>query len=179
MLQGYAPIPKSRVWLRKPPRCILLSRRCDDSASTRKCGQLLLCSAGIYRGHCIEYLSDFNPFYHSTNDLVTALDSSYLRDITRTGLAAICCCLTAGRIVNGDAGVLLPAVARLEQNYPNPFNPRTVVSSQLSVVSDVRIAIYDMSGTGGRRPGNERRAAGMYQDTFDGSVWPAGFTSIE
>ncbi|RPH36207.1 hypothetical protein EHM92_04905, partial [bacterium] len=34
----------------------------------------------------------------------------------------------------------------LEQNYPNPFNPKTVVSSQLSVASQVKLVVYDLLG---------------------------------
>jgi hypothetical protein len=34
----------------------------------------------------------------------------------------------------------------LEQNYPNPFNPSTVVGYQLSTLSNVKLAIYDLLG---------------------------------
>jgi M6 family metalloprotease-like protein len=62
----------------------------------------------------------------------------------------------------------------LEQNWPNPFNPRTVVSSQYSVVSDVRIVIYDMLGREVAVLVNERRAPGRYHDTFDGTGLASG-----
>jgi len=68
----------------------------------------------------------------------------------------------------------LPSRATLEQNYPNPFNPRTVVSSQLPVASDVRLVVYDIIGREVAVLVNERRAAGIYQDSFDGSGFASG-----
>jgi hypothetical protein len=34
----------------------------------------------------------------------------------------------------------------LLQNYPNPFNPTTVISCQWSVVSEIRLVVYDILG---------------------------------
>jgi len=68
----------------------------------------------------------------------------------------------------------LPLVTQLEQNYPNPFNPRTVVSSQLSVASEVRLVIYDLLGREVAVLVDERRAAGRYQDVFDGDRLASG-----
>jgi photosystem II stability/assembly factor-like uncharacterized protein len=62
----------------------------------------------------------------------------------------------------------------LEQNYPNPFNPKTVVSSQLPVASQVRLVVYDLLGREVAVLVNERRSAGSYQDTFDGSGLASG-----
>ncbi len=41
---------------------------------------------------------------------------------------------------------IVPSKFSLEQNYPNPFNPSTVISYQLSVVSDVSLKVYDITG---------------------------------
>jgi hypothetical protein len=68
----------------------------------------------------------------------------------------------------------LPQRLELQQNYPNPFNPKTVISSQLSVASNVRLVIYDMLGQEVAVLVNERREAGRYQDTFDGSGLASG-----
>ncbi|RPH34211.1 DUF3131 domain-containing protein, partial [bacterium] len=43
----------------------------------------------------------------------------------------------------GEINVGMPQAFRLEQNFPNPFNPTTVVSSQLPVVSNVKLVVYD------------------------------------
>jgi hypothetical protein len=68
----------------------------------------------------------------------------------------------------------LPRSYGLEQNYPNPFNPRTVVSSQLPVASHVKLIVYDVLGREVAVLVNERRPAGSYQDTFDGSGLASG-----
>jgi glucuronoarabinoxylan endo-1,4-beta-xylanase len=68
----------------------------------------------------------------------------------------------------------LPTSYALEQSYPNPFNPRTVVSSQLPVASDVTLVVYDVLGREVAVLVNERRAAGSYQDTFDASGLSSG-----
>jgi chitinase len=67
-----------------------------------------------------------------------------------------------------------PGEFRLAQNFPNPFNPTTVVSSQLSVVSDVTIKIYDLLGREVATLVNERRAPGQYHDTFDATGLASG-----
>ncbi|MCB0303168.1 MAG: family 16 glycosylhydrolase [Calditrichaeota bacterium] len=56
----------------------------------------------------------------------------------------------------------------LYQNYPNPFNPETVISYQLSVVSDVELSIYDLLGKKVHTLVNERRPAGRHEVRWDG-----------
>jgi len=68
----------------------------------------------------------------------------------------------------------IPREFGLSQNYPNPFNPTTVVSSQVPVVSHVKLAIYDALGREVAVLVNERRAAGSYHDTFDASGLASG-----
>ncbi|MCB0293337.1 MAG: T9SS type A sorting domain-containing protein, partial [Calditrichaeota bacterium] len=57
----------------------------------------------------------------------------------------------------------------LYQNYPNPFNPVTVISYQLSVVSDVVLTVYDLLGRKVRTLVAERQAAGLQSVLWDGS----------
>jgi hypothetical protein len=63
---------------------------------------------------------------------------------------------------------------RLEENYPNPFNPKTVISFQLSVVSDVRLVVYDLLGREVAVLVNERKTPGRYEATFDGRNLSSG-----
>jgi len=68
----------------------------------------------------------------------------------------------------------VPKGFRLEQNYPNPFNPTTVVSYQLSEVSDVRLVVYDLLGREVAVLVNERLAPGSYTARFDGTGLASG-----
>jgi hypothetical protein len=70
----------------------------------------------------------------------------------------------------------LPAEYHLSQNYPNPFNPTTVITYQLAVAGEVRLAVYDLLGrevavlvSGRQDPGSHtvtfnahRLASGIY-----------------
>jgi N-acetylneuraminic acid mutarotase len=68
----------------------------------------------------------------------------------------------------------LPKHFVLEQNFPNPFNPTTVVSYQLPVASDVRLAVYDMLGREVSVLVNERKEAGVHEVKFDGTSLASG-----
>src|SRR5690606_10718676 len=41
----------------------------------------------------------------------------------------------------------IPNTFKLNQNYPNPFNPKTIISWQQPVRSQVKITVYDMLGS--------------------------------
>jgi hypothetical protein len=57
---------------------------------------------------------------------------------------------------------------------PNPFNPSTVISYQLSVVSFVNLAVYDVSGRLVAELVNGWRDMGAHEVTFDGSGLASG-----
>ncbi|MGD1046484.1 MAG: T9SS type A sorting domain-containing protein, partial [Bacteroidota bacterium] len=65
--------------------------------------------------------------------------------------------------------VAAPEVYTLYQNYPNPFNPTTVISYQLSAISNVNLKIYDIIGREVVNLVNEQQEPGYYQKTFDAS----------
>lgn len=68
----------------------------------------------------------------------------------------------------------VPKSFALEQNYPNPFNPTTVISYQLSAVSNVTLDVYDILGREVATLVNEKQSAGNYSVTFDGSRLASG-----
>ncbi|MCX6158194.1 MAG: T9SS type A sorting domain-containing protein [Ignavibacteriae bacterium] len=76
--------------------------------------------------------------------------------------------------LNGEVEIGMPKKFDLSQNYPNPFNPNTVISYQLPVDSKVSLVIYDMTGREVKTLVNERRTAGYYTISFDGSGLASG-----
>ena len=68
----------------------------------------------------------------------------------------------------------VPGKFSLGQNYPNPFNPTTVISYQLSAVSNVTLKVYDVLGREVATLVNERENAGNYSVAFDGSRLASG-----
>jgi hypothetical protein len=63
---------------------------------------------------------------------------------------------------------------QLLQNYPNPFNPSTVISYQLSAVSDVRLTVYDLLSREISTLVNGQKAPGRYEVRFDASGLSSG-----
>ena len=63
----------------------------------------------------------------------------------------------------------LPDRFNLERNMPNPFNPSTVIGYQLPESGFVRLAIYNLLGQQVRVLVNERKDAGSFTATWDGT----------
>jgi hypothetical protein len=75
----------------------------------------------------------------------------------------------------------LPATCALSQNYPNPFNPVTNIEYAVtgtrdpgSVVSVVRLVVYDILGREVATLVNEPQAPGAYAARWDASQSVAG-----
>jgi hypothetical protein len=77
-------------------------------------------------------------------------------------------------LTSAEAYAVQPTGWRLEQNFPNPFNPTTVVRYQVPVVSDVKLAVYDVLGREVSVLVNERKASGSYTVTFNASGLATG-----
>jgi hypothetical protein len=67
-----------------------------------------------------------------------------------------------------ETNIGIPTDFELQQNYPNPFNPSTTVSFDLPEETEVRIAIYDMSGRLIRNLVNQTMTAGSKTVEWDG-----------
>jgi hypothetical protein len=68
----------------------------------------------------------------------------------------------------------IPTSITLHQNYPNPFNPSTVISYQLAVAGEVRLAVYDVLGREVAVLVDEPKAAGNYELTFEAGNLASG-----
>lgn len=62
----------------------------------------------------------------------------------------------------------VPLSFSLKQNYPNPFNSKTDIRYQLSMVSYVELAIYNLSGEKIRSLENSEKGAGNYSVIWKG-----------
>jgi len=62
----------------------------------------------------------------------------------------------------------------LFQNYPNPFNPKTVISSQLPVVSKVDLSIYDILGQKIATLVSKKQPTESYKVEWDASGFASG-----
>jgi photosystem II stability/assembly factor-like uncharacterized protein len=94
-----------------------------------------------------------------------------------TGMQGLLSIAMIGPYVAGDVedrpASRLPVKFGLEQNYPNPFNPSTVVSYQLPVARNVKLAIYDLLGREVAVLLDEVKSPGTYEATWNA----AGFSS--
>ena len=63
----------------------------------------------------------------------------------------------------------LPDQYGLNRNIPNPFNPSTSIGYQLPEMGQVRLAIYNLLGQEVRVLVNERKEAGSFVATWDGT----------
>jgi hypothetical protein len=74
---------------------------------------------------------------------------------------------------------VVPVETMLEPNAPNPFNPITHIKLSVRVPGEVSLRIYDIAGRLVRTLVDEQRAAGTYDEVWDGrqadgSVAPSG-----
>jgi len=81
---------------------------------------------------------------------------------------------TVGSVTNVSAERNLPGEFLLAQNYPNPFNPETAISYQLSVVSNVKMGVFDLLGREVARLVDETLPAGEHRATWNAAGFPSG-----
>ena len=62
-----------------------------------------------------------------------------------------------------EKNTINPVSFSLHQNYPNPFNPMTVISYQLSAISQVELSVYNLMGQKVVTLVSEKQNAGSHQ----------------
>lgn len=73
-----------------------------------------------------------------------------------------------------EADAAGPAQFRLDQNHPNPFNPATTIYYQMPEKGFVTLKVYDILGNEVATLVKEKKDAGRYPVTFDGSRLASG-----
>ncbi|MFH1161892.1 MAG: T9SS type A sorting domain-containing protein [Candidatus Jorgensenbacteria bacterium] len=68
----------------------------------------------------------------------------------------------------------VPTAFMLSQNFPNPFNPSTSIEYQVSRMTYVKLAVYNILGVEVSVLVDKTERAGVYTATFDGSNLPSG-----
>jgi hypothetical protein len=68
----------------------------------------------------------------------------------------------------------IPEKYSLSQNYPNPFNPVTTIRFGIPAGSDVRIIVYDITGSVVSEPVNQKLLPGEYEVDFDAANLSSG-----
>lgn len=91
---------------------------------------------------------DFNPYYHSTGDLLTHVDSSFTVGNIKVGVAALATLAVFVPDITGVGDpVTPPSLAGSLSAYPNPFREHvTFTVSGLPDRDNVRILVYDVRG---------------------------------
>lgn len=79
-----------------------------------------------------------------------------------------------GSVFVSNISTQVPESYSLSQNYPNPFNPSTNIKFEIPKSSDVKIAVYDLSGKEIETIVNEHLQPGTYQAVWDASKYSSG-----
>lgn len=68
----------------------------------------------------------------------------------------------------------VPKGFSLNQNYPNPFNPVTYIEFSITMPSNVKLAVYDMTGREINVLVNQNLNAGVYKADWDAAGYSSG-----
>lgn len=115
------------------------------------------------------YGSDFNPYYHSTQDRVDKFDLYYFLNMTKLAVGTVSTLASGSPLVAVDeklAGV--PADYGIG-NYPNPFNGSTVVRYELPEAGWTTISVYNTIG---------EKVAEILNGQFPAGTHEMGFNAV-
>jgi len=106
--------------------------------------------------------------YSDPNDIISGVDYYYwLENVNYAGLSWL-----HGSIIFTLTGIHdfenLALIKQSLQNYPNPFNPETIISFQLSGLSEVELIIYNIKGERIRNLVNQSLSPGGHSFIWNG-----------
>jgi photosystem II stability/assembly factor-like uncharacterized protein len=116
-----------------------------------------------------------NPYYHKTTDTWEKVHPGLIARGAQLMLSTIAeLAVPVGKATSIQPEPEIPTEIALMQNYPNPFNPKTRIRYQVSGVSDVKLAVYDILGREVAVLVDEKKTSGNYQVEFDGTKLSSG-----
>jgi len=68
----------------------------------------------------------------------------------------------------------LPITYKLEQNYPNPFNPSTTIRFSVPEAGNVKLSVYDITGSELEVLVDKNMSAGVFNANWDASRFASG-----
>jgi hypothetical protein len=113
---------------------------------------------------------DFNPFYHSTGDLLSRLNPAYYHNISRLAIGSLAILAVPDtNQTSVPTEKTVPKQFQLSDPYPNPFNPEVTIEYFLPSEGFVFIEIFDILGHSIIQPVQGRQISGHHQIVWDGS----------
>jgi len=130
----------------------------------------------VYRGVILETEDGGSHWNIVVKDLPGQLTSLHFKDghgwaVGKNGLVLRS---DGATWVDQNAGKIYPTKFTLRQNYPNPFNPKTTISYQLAVISEVELSIYNILGQKVATLVSEKQPAETYKVEWDASGFASG-----
>jgi len=116
---------------------------------------------------------DFNPYYHTVNDLLIQYNQLYFHRMSKLAIGTLAT-LAITDIVPVEYDLRVINSYSLEQNYPNPFNPTTTIKYSVPEMSKVSVTIYNLLGEELAALVNEEKVAGYYTVEFNAAKLPSG-----
>ncbi|MBN1301955.1 MAG: M28 family peptidase [Melioribacteraceae bacterium] len=122
------------------------------------------------------YGGDFNPYYHSLDDVISFFNMDYFYNCARLAIASIAS--IANETITGNSTDLRIENFSLKQNFPNPFNPGTVIEYSVpdNTHTLVTLKIYDLLGREITTLVNEETGPGNYSVNFKAYDGLTGYT---
>jgi len=96
------------------------------------------------------------------------------RALAQTAVTLDANAVTQPEIATAVENSLVPQEFSLSQNYPNPFNPVTNIVYQLPISSNVKIAVFDLTGKEVSILVNEMQTSGKYEIKWDARDYSSG-----
>jgi photosystem II stability/assembly factor-like uncharacterized protein len=116
----------------------------------------------------IEDFEDFTPFYHTIDDRLSTLRSSFFHNNARLAIASLAELAEIQGSSVGIADRLVPQVFEISDPYPNPFNPAVNLQYRLTREARVTVTVFDLLGRKITDLFQGHQMAGKYRLNWDG-----------